>query len=305
MTKFAQIPADQLATLITVTHQSAKLIDFYKIHAQHFNTIYIVDNASTDETVRLFKLNLPKSTIISNPVNSGFGAANNTAFNLCRSSQFVLFLNPDCQISVADAKLLQQTLQNNPNIAIACPVIFTPEGHPIGIKIRDYSLGYGCSTVKSILPSSQLPELIYNAAIDGSCFMVRCDDFHRIGAFDPNLFMYSEEDDIGLRISSIGKQIVVNSRCRAVHIGGSSSHPNLRISIRKSYHAKWSRLYMLQKHLGTRKRLVAALKTLTVSPLAIIFYSLLMQKRLAIKWIGGTLAAFDGLFMSRIFHSII
>ena len=56
--------------------------------------IIVVDNASTDGSLEALP-GLPSVQIIKNPANVGFAAACNSGASIA-STQFLLFLNPDC-----------------------------------------------------------------------------------------------------------------------------------------------------------------------------------------------------------------
>jgi hypothetical protein len=64
-----------------------------------------------------------------------------------------------------------------------------------------------------------------------------------------------------------------------VHLGGASSPATFRILLRKAYHGRWSRLYMMGAYIGPVQRVLGALKTLVAAPLALLIFGLLLQKQ--------------------------
>ena len=60
-------------------------------------TVWVVDNASTDQTVSLIRANYPEVNIIQNTSNKGFGAANNQgmAEDIQKQFDYVFLLNQD------------------------------------------------------------------------------------------------------------------------------------------------------------------------------------------------------------------
>jgi N-acetylglucosaminyl-diphospho-decaprenol L-rhamnosyltransferase len=292
--------------LISVTYESMGLADFFYKTASLFQNVWIVDNCSEDETEIYFKKQLPNANFIKLSKNFGFGFANNVGFNeSLKNCSYALFLNPDCSIKRNDILGLLRALKNETNAVIACPVIFDQHGRADSVSLRDYGKGYSHKVIDKILFSEELPELIEGACIQGSCFLVDSKKFQKIGAFDDKIFMYSEEDDISLRAINSKFNILVNTKCHAVHLGGASSKQSIRLSIRKSYASKWSIYYMTEKYISPKVRLIAVFKTMIFSPFAIVGYILLGRKANLIKWIGWFAASIDGVFLTKIFLRLI
>ncbi|HVO66399.1 MAG TPA: glycosyltransferase, partial [Syntrophales bacterium] len=59
--------------------------------------VFVVDNASTDDSVSYVRKNFPFVHLIVNPENRGFGAANNQVLSLC-TGRYIFFLNPDTRV---------------------------------------------------------------------------------------------------------------------------------------------------------------------------------------------------------------
>ena len=60
-------------------------------------TIFVVDNNSTDKTAEIIRTRFPAVELIAEPVNHGFAKGNNIAFNRC-GSEWIIALNPDAQL---------------------------------------------------------------------------------------------------------------------------------------------------------------------------------------------------------------
>lgn len=292
--------------LIGVTYNSAALADHFAQTARLFRHVWVVDNASQDSTVSEFQRAIPHARIMALTENTGFGPANNRGFeaSLAHCSK-AMFLNPDCQIDEASVRLLLQTMDADASVAIASPVVFSEVTQGANLKFRDYSLGYGKIPVTSLNDSCALPEVIVEACLDGACFAVDSKKFQTIGAFDENIFMYSEEDDISLRLSRHGMKKVTLRDAHAQHMGGASSGTSLRLSLRKKYHHRWSVIYMTHKYLGAGQSFLLSAKTIITSPLALAFYTITLKKNHLVKWVAWFLAACDGLFLTKAFRKLV
>ena len=65
--------------------------------------VIIVDNASSDETIRMIEQEFPRVTLIPNPLNLGFARANNLGLQKARG-EFVLLINPDTRWKRGDIR---------------------------------------------------------------------------------------------------------------------------------------------------------------------------------------------------------
>ena len=59
--------------------------------------IIVVDNASSDGSVRMVKSNFPKVDLVTSKTNTGFATGNNLARKITKGN-VVLFLNPDTEV---------------------------------------------------------------------------------------------------------------------------------------------------------------------------------------------------------------
>ena len=70
--------------------------------------VFVVDNASTDDTLTLLPDRYPEVRFIANEDNVGFASANNQAIRLAKG-EYVLLLNPDTFVA---EDTLQQVLEH-------------------------------------------------------------------------------------------------------------------------------------------------------------------------------------------------
>ncbi len=88
-------------TVSILTFNSAKIIaeclSNFSEDAFDKYEIFVIDNASKDNTLQIVKENFPKVQIIANKQNIGFGRANNIVLRNA-TTEFSLILNPDAFI---------------------------------------------------------------------------------------------------------------------------------------------------------------------------------------------------------------
>ncbi|RPJ25197.1 MAG: glycosyltransferase family 2 protein, partial [Planctomycetaceae bacterium] len=85
--------------------------------------IWVIDNASRDNSVPMLRQNFPEVHLIENDDNVGFTRANNQAIRRCRSD-YVLLLNPDTLIEDGAIDRMVQFMDAHPDVGVSgCQVL--------------------------------------------------------------------------------------------------------------------------------------------------------------------------------------
>jgi len=168
--------------------------------------IIVIDNNSPAEDYKLLKseLNDYRIKIIQNKKNDGFAKANNIAMRNVRS-QYVLLLNPDCELNMPLDELLNFAKENSGIGLISCKLLNSNGTHQPSIYKRN-SLIEQFSILSGITPlaSSQdftdysSPRKVY--ALRGAALLIKKKIFDEVGGFDTDFFMYGEEIDLAIRL---------------------------------------------------------------------------------------------------------
>lgn len=204
-------------SVIIVTFNSAAHIEqcVRSVHAQRGITfeVIVVDNASVDGTLkRVENLNC---RILASPQNLGFGQGNNLGFSSCQG-RYVYLLNPDARLTAPDALAwLCRKMEANPRWGMAGTSIRSSEGRAESPPAFGYP---GARHVHRDF--SQLPGKI--AWILGASMFIRRELYEKLGGFDPEFFLYSEETDFCLRLREAGFEIGHVPEVSAEHVGSAS-----------------------------------------------------------------------------------
>jgi len=86
------------------------------------NEIYVVDNASTDSSVKFLELNYPHINCIQLKHNLGFAAGYNESLKQINADVYCL-LNSDVEVTKNWLKPIIEAFRTNPNTAIIQPKI--------------------------------------------------------------------------------------------------------------------------------------------------------------------------------------
>lgn len=174
--------------------------------------ILIIDNASTDHTVKLIKENYKTVKIVTLEKNLGFAAGNNQGCLHARHDLMV-FLNQDTVCHPDFLKVLVGKMQEdkslsacNPNIIPAAPPgSFAADWQaPIrALHLVDLSpYGYGLNRIVSGT------DFFQTKLLSGCAFIIHRATVDDLGyLFDERLWMYAEDSDLSLRIHRSGMKI--------------------------------------------------------------------------------------------------
>ena len=172
--------------------------------------IIVVDNASSDDTAKMIKVEFPDIQFIPLDKNIGFGRANNIGLQKT-DADFIFILNPDTIVLQDTIPLLTDFLVKNPQCGLAAPAILDDRRRVVPSTFHFPDLINYWTEHSLLLP---LFEKIRNPGPDkknfskirkidwatGAAFMLRREHIPEPGLFDEHFFMYSEDADLCKRL---------------------------------------------------------------------------------------------------------
>ncbi len=231
--------------------------------------IFVVDNDSKDGSVEMVHVEFPQVKVICSTINLGFGGANNLALEQAQGRYLVL-LNSDAFLCENALSLSVQHMDRNPDVGLA-------GGRLVG---RDMSLQPSARMFPSLLfdfltltgLAGRFPKSRFFGAFDrtwadplvpsevdwvpGAFSIIRAECLRKVGFFDLDFFLYSEEVDLCRRIKAAGYKILYWPDILVIHIGGESSRQikSLQMSSSGAQLIRWrmrSTLLYYRKHHGS------------------------------------------------------
>jgi len=220
--------------------------------------IYVIDNASNDDSIKFLGLNFPDIKIINNAKNYGFAKGYNEGLKHISADVYCL-LNSDVEVTEGWISPIIELLNTNENISAIQPKILNYNQK----KIFEYSgaaggfidnLGYPYCRGR-IFDDLEKDNGQYNDEIEifwasGCCLFIRSKDFWDIGGFDENFFAHHEEIDLCWRLKNIGKKIYYSGKSTVFHIGGGTLNKQ---DPQKTYLNFRNNLFTLLKNLPKNK----------------------------------------------------
>lgn len=240
--------------------------------------IYVVDNASTDNSVNYVRQHHPSVKIIVNQFNYGFAKGYNDALKQVDADIFCL-LNSDVEVTENWLAPIVSFLLENPEAAIVQPKI-------LDLINKDYfeyagaaggfldQLGYPFCRGR-IFQSLEKDEGQYDDTREvfwatGACMFVRKNIFYELAGFDEDYFAHQEEVDLCWRAQNKGYKIFYVGASSVYHLGGSTLS---NMNPKKTYLNFRNSLFSITKNLSIGRALV------------IIFARLLLDGVAAIRFI--------------------
>lgn len=234
-------------TAIVVTYNSENIIRqaIAALEADPAVTkIIVVDNNSQDDTRDIVRKS-SRVTLIENPKNEGFGRANNIGLEKVETP-YALLVNPDAILSAGAVDTLLAAAENYKDAAILAPGLYDEEGN-LHLSFKRNVFNREATRSNYIEPEGDAcPEFL-----SGAVWMLNMALIKKVGFFDPNIFLYYEDDDLCLRVRQAGYGLVYVPAAHAIHLQGASSGAHKPdVEFFKQKHMAWSRLYIEEKYNG-------------------------------------------------------
>lgn len=187
---------------------------------QSFNNfeIIVVDNGSTDRSPEFIKNNFPKVKVVVLQENFGFAKAINEGVKKS-SAEYVIFLNND---TVVDKNLIKNLIlcaRKHPDvISVNSKLLnFYNKNKIDGVGILVNEVGQARSIGWQETDKGQYDKEQYIFGATGGASLFKRKEFIKLGGFDENYFMYSEEVDFAFRAQFKGYKSIFCPKAIVFH----------------------------------------------------------------------------------------
>ena len=228
----------------------------YKMINKYSFEIIVVDNNSSDDSVKIVKQKFPNVNVLVNNENYGFSKANNIGFSQC-SGKYICLLNSDTEIKKKFDELVT-FLDLNPTVGIVGPKTLNKDGKLL-YTCREFPslwstfcMTFGLSNIfkkSKIFKASFMTYFNHDCnrkvnVMSGSCLVVKRKAFEEVGNLDELFYIYGEDVDWCKRFFLNKWSAYFIASAEVYHFCGSSSSAEpLRFSIEmiKSNFLFWSK----------------------------------------------------------------
>lgn len=241
-----------LVSVVIVTHDGLRYLE--RLLPALERSVYsdieviVVDNASTDGTAaylaRPWRMGV---RVIANDSNESFSHANNQAAAVAAGTM-LLFLNNDVE-PIVDTWLgsMVQALEEDPcRVAAGAVLVYSGDGRRTDFTVQhrgiDLVIRDGAPFAVNVTAGDPLDRSL-DATVDveaatAAALLVRADAFRAVGGFDPTYVYGAEDVDLCLRLSELGR-IVVVGQARMFHDESATLRDQDRTERRYSRDENW------------------------------------------------------------------
>lgn len=193
-------------------------------------TVFVADNASTDDSISFVKENFPTVQILKNEYNFGFAQGYNEALKNVDAAIFAL-VNSDIEVTENWLQPIIETFKNEPKTAIIQPKI-------LDYKRKEYFeyAGAGGGFIDKygypfcrgrIFETLEKDKGQYNDTCEifwasGACFFIRSSVYKELNGFDADFFAHQEEIDLCWRAFNNNHIVKYNGNSTVYHVGGAT-----------------------------------------------------------------------------------
>ncbi len=236
------------------------LDSLYRHLSQAAVEVWVVDNASSDDSVTMVRQRFPQVRLIVSDHNGGFAYGNNLALRAAlwpddptqTIPDYVMLLNNDTVVPEGAIDSLVNYLDNHHDVGVVGPKVLLPDGSldlacrrsfptpevafyrmlgltrlfPRSPRFGRYNLTYLDTDVETDVDS-----------VVGACMFLRSSVVKEVGLLDEQFFMYGEDLDWAYRIKQYGWRIVYYPAVHILHYKRAASTRRAIPSIRAFYEA--------------------------------------------------------------------
>ncbi len=278
--------------------------------------IIVVDNHSTDHSVKLLEPMFPRVHFIKLNENLGFAKANNIGIRQA-TGKYILILNPDTLLFEDTLKIMFEYMENNKEVGISgCKVLNSDGTFQLACR-RGFPTPWAsfCKLfgLQSLFPKWRLfskynqtfrsiDETYYIDAVIGAFMFCRAEIFDKVGLFDEDYFMYGEDIDLCYRTKSLGYEIAYVHKTSIIHYKGESTKRSSINGLKHFYeameifskkHFSKSSLFLKFIKLGILLRSIIARFLKYKKEIFLVFFDVLT---INLTFIIGTKIRFGGYF---------
>lgn len=225
--------------------------------------LYIVDNASTDESLVYLQKNAPEAKIITNENNDGFAKGNNDGIKvaIADACDYIILFNMDTVVDSRAVSELVNMAESDDKIGAVQSrlMLFDNKNLINSLGNSTHFLGFGfCDDYQKEYSNSStgVKNIFYPS---GAAVLFKTEVLKKVSLFDEVFWMYNEDQDLGWRIWLAGYTCVLASDSIVYH----------KYEFSKSI----SKYYFMD-----RNRIITALKNYTFFSLIILFPAFLIME---------------------------
>ena len=262
---------ERLTSIVVLNYNAGDLLlncveSIYKTQNQEFEVI-VVDNISTDNSHKKCKEKFPEIHLIENKENLGYCEGNNVGIRKA-NGEFIVILNPDTKVEPDWLTELFKAYETFGD-GLYQPKILAFENNLIesgGNMLQVFGFGYAKG--RGILDNGQYDKSCEIGYASGACLFTKTEIIKKIGLFDPFIFLYHDDLDLGWRAAQLEIKSFYAPKSKIYHAGSY----NYKWSAKKFYWLERNRHYCLLTHYSKKTFYKMLPSLVLIELMMMIFY---------------------------------
>jgi GT2 family glycosyltransferase len=261
-------------------HYLQRFLPYIQATTYTNKSIWVIDNASTDDSVTILQQKFPYIGVVTLKENYGFAEGYNRGLQHIEADYYIL-LNSDAEVTPGFIEPVIRLMEKNHRIAFAQPKLLDFERR----NMFEYAgaaggfidlIGYPFCRGR-VLETLEEDTGQYNTNIpifwaSGCCLFARAEVYKELNGFYPFMYMQNEDIDLCWRAQNHGYEVWACGASVVYHMGGGSlswSHPQ------KTFYTFRNNLVMLARNMPIAQLLwVIPLRLLIDSGVAIRYLAI-------------------------------
>ena len=208
---------------IIVTYNGMKWIDKCiqsVLSSSTHSDIFIIDNASTDNTPDYIAANYPSVHLIRSQKNLGFGQANNIGlqYALDYNYDYVYLLNQDAWVKKDTFDIMISTQKKYPEYGVLSPIQLDGDESAFDFGFgEEISLWNKESKVCEDLFFNRAKEVVPFPMLMAAHWLISRKCLINVGGFSPAFYHYGEDNNYANRVWKKGYKLGVSMNATAIH----------------------------------------------------------------------------------------
>lgn len=248
----------RVAILTVTTNAAAHLpayLDALAAITYPEHSLWVVDNASTDDSAGLVERAFPDAMVLRNTSNLGFTGACNRALALQLrdpETDYILFLNDDTAVTAGFLEPL--VARAGPRTLVAPKTFLAGQPGHLDDAVGTFDWLRGTWKHRTLgHRESRREKVVHRVEVANlSCLLVPVGAFRDAGLLDDAFFVYYDDTDFCRRIASHGYRILFQPGSIVYHRKGATLGGQM--SPFGCYYLTRNRPYLIRKHVGSGPR---------------------------------------------------
>lgn len=295
----------QVAILVVLFNNEQDLISpFNSIARQKYKNIsvYVLDNDSSDNSVKLTKNLWPSANIIQLNANVGFAKGNNILARkaIDDGAEYLFILNPDMELHPNCVEELVKLAENKIDIGVVAPIVFYNTEDNSKNKIQEYGAFVDFNKYKIVKNFSgqiyeeikdEIPDFMQVDCVAGCATFLKSKLYEKIGLWEEKYFMYGDEIDFSKRVIESGYKLMVTKKAKVWHNHNWNGN-NIKGYYIEYYFIPRNKYLYFKKFRLTRSIYLSLIWDLILFPRSLLWFNKICNLRLGYYYLKGII---DGL----------